>query len=46
MGLTVPVIFLTSSREFALDSYDVKAFHYLLKPVNTLKLFSVMDDFF
>lgn len=45
MGLTVPVIFLTSSREFALDSYDVKAFHYLLKPVNTLKLFSVMDDF-
>lgn len=39
MGLTVPVIFLTSSREFALDSYDVKAFHYLLKPVNTLKLF-------
>ena len=30
MGLTVPVIFLTSSREFALDSYDVKAFHYLL----------------
>ena len=40
MGLTVPVIFLTSSREFALDSYDVKAFHYLLKPVNTLKLFS------
>ena len=46
MGLTVPVIFLTSSREFALDSYDVKAFHYLLNPVNTLKLFSVMDDFF
>ena len=46
MGLTVPVIFLTSSREFALDSYDVKASHYLLKPVNTLKLFSVMDDFF
>lgn len=46
MGLTVPVIFLTSSREFALDSYDVKAFHYLLKPINTLKLFSVMDDFF
>mgnify|MGYP000579813685 CR=1 FL=1 len=42
MGLTVPVIFLTSSREFALDSYDVKAFHYLLKPVNTLKLFFLL----
>ena len=39
MGLTVPVIFLTSSREFALDSYDVKAFHYLLKPV-------ILWDFF
>lgn len=28
----VPVIFLTSSREYAVDSYDVHAFYYLMKP--------------
>ncbi len=42
---TVPIIFLTSAREFAVDSYDVKAFHYLIKPVDDTKLFSVLDDF-
>lgn len=41
----VPVIFLTSSKEFAVESYDVKAFHYLIKPVSEEKLFSVLDDF-
>lgn len=28
-----PIIFLTASPEFAVDSYTVKAFNYLLKPV-------------
>lgn len=42
---TVPIIFLTSSREFAVDSYDVKAFHYLIKPVDEEKLFRILDDF-
>lgn len=41
----VPIIFLTTSREFAVDSYEVKAFNYLIKPVNSNKLFSVLDDF-
>lgn len=41
---TVPIIFLTSSREFAVDSYDVKAFYYLLKPVDEEKLCSILDD--
>lgn len=41
----VPIIFLTSSKEFAIESYDVKAFHYLLKPLNAEKLSAVMDDF-
>lgn len=44
-GITVPIIFLTSSREFALESYEVKAFNYLLKPVNNQKLFSVLNEF-
>ncbi|MDE6639694.1 MAG: LytTR family DNA-binding domain-containing protein [Acetatifactor sp.] len=42
---TVPIIFLTSSREFAVDSYEVKALNYLIKPVNPEKLFLTLDDF-
>lgn len=41
----VPIIFLTSSKEFAVDSYEVKAFHYLIKPVDTRKLFDVLENF-
>lgn len=41
----VPLIFLSSSREFAADSYEVKAFYYLLKPVDSKKLFPVLDEF-
>lgn len=42
---TVPIIFLTSAKEFAVDSYEVKAFNYLIKPVDEVKLFRVLDDF-
>ena len=41
----VPVIFLTSAREFAVESYEVDAFYYLLKPVNETKFFDVLDRF-
>lgn len=37
------IIYLTSSNDFAADSYDVHAFFYLLKPVDAKKLFRVMD---
>lgn len=37
------IIYLTSSNDFAADSYDVRAFFYLLKPVNEGKLFHVLD---
>ena len=40
----VPLIFLTSSPEFALESYEVRAFWYLLKPVSEERLFSVLDQ--
>ena len=40
----VPIIFLTSTRDFAVDSYEVKAFHYLIKPVDDVKLFRTLDD--
>lgn len=34
----VKIVFLTSSSEFAVDSYTVKASNYLLKPVNPVDL--------
>ena len=35
----VKIVFLTSSAEFAVDSYAVKASNYLLKPLESEKLF-------
>ena len=40
----VPIIFLTSSKDFAVESYEVRAFHYLLKPVNKRKMEEVLDS--
>lgn len=37
------IIFLTSTPEYAIDSYEVKAQNYLLKPVSEAKFFSAMD---
>ena len=31
--INIPIVFLTASPDFALESYDVNAFGYLLKPV-------------
>lgn len=42
---TVPIVFLTSSREFAVDSYEVKAFQYLIKPVDRGILTRTLDGF-
>jgi len=37
------IIFLTSSSEFAVESYAVGAFYYLVKPIQKDKLFSVLE---
>ncbi|HIZ30705.1 MAG TPA: LytTR family DNA-binding domain-containing protein [Candidatus Fournierella merdipullorum] len=37
------IVYLTASNEFAADSYDVRAFFYLLKPVQADKFFRVLD---
>lgn len=41
-----PIIFFTSSPEFALESYSVKAVNYILKPVTKEKLFITFDELF
>lgn len=37
------IIYLTTSNDFAADSYDVHAFFYLLKPVEECHFFQVLD---
>ena len=39
----VHIVFLTSSAEYAVESYTVKADNYLLKPINKNSLFSCLD---
>nr|WP_286172509.1 LytTR family DNA-binding domain-containing protein [Acetanaerobacterium sp. MSJ-12] len=37
------LVYLTSSRDFALEAYGVSAFQYLLKPVERQTLFALLD---
>jgi len=39
----VPLIFITGVSDYISEGYDVKAQHYLLKPVKQEKLFEVLD---
>lgn len=41
---TAPILFFTSSSEFALESYCVKAINYILKPISKEKLFFTFDQ--
>lgn len=40
----VKIVFLTSSAEYAVDSYTVRANNYLLKPVTQEKLFRCLNE--
>lgn len=39
----VKIIFISSSPEFAIESYSVGAYHYLLKPVDADSFFRLLD---
>ncbi len=41
---TAPIVFFTSSSEFAFDSYSVKAINYVLKPVSKEKFFATLSE--
>jgi DNA-binding LytR/AlgR family response regulator len=43
MGVTIPIIFLTISADFAIESYDVQAAGYLLKPLDENKMGSILE---
>ena len=46
MGNSGKLIFLTTSREHALDAFGVEASQYLVKPITKEMLFSALDRFF
>lgn len=39
----IEIVFLTSSPEYAVESYSVRAHYYLLKPATEDKLFPILD---
>ena len=43
MGSGCSIIFLTSSKEYALEAYRVDAVQYLLKPISEKELFPALD---
>lgn len=42
----VQIVFCSTSADFAAESYDVAALHYLVKPIEKDKFFQVLDRFF
>lgn len=43
-GYDGKIIYLTSSEEYALDAFKVKAFNYIIKPVDKETFFKTMDE--
>lgn len=37
------IIYLSSSKDYAIDSFDANAFYYLTKPLDTNKLYETLD---
>lgn len=44
LGSTGPIIYLTVSPEYAVDSYAARAFYYLMKPIQPQLLAQVLDQ--
>lgn len=40
---TMQIVFITGYSDYIAEGYEVSALHYLMKPVNEQKLFSVLD---
>lgn len=46
IGDQAPIIYLTSSKDYAVDSYQVSTFYYILKPATEEKISHVLDKLF
>lgn len=44
MNCKAPIVFLTAHRDYAVESYDVHASGYLLKPYDTYKITQLLDE--
>ncbi len=44
LGIDTQIVFITISRDFALDAFAVKANNYLLKPINEKTLFPILEE--
>lgn len=43
MGVLEPIVFMTTSKEYALEAYGVNAIQYLVKPLDKALFFQTMD---
>lgn len=43
-GYDGKIIYLTSSEEYAIDAFSVKAFHYIIKPIKKDVFYEVIDE--
>ena len=43
-GFTGKIVFLTASKDYGVESYQVKAYFYLLKPVNTQDVAKLLNE--
>lgn len=44
-GDMLPIVFVTGYSEYMGDGYEVEALHFLVKPVDRVRLFSVLDRY-
>lgn len=44
LGLNIPIVFLTTSTEYALKAYEVDAVQYPVKPLDGKRFFHAMDS--
>lgn len=40
------IVYLTSSEEYAIDSFKVKPYHYMMKPVEKESFFKLLDEIY
>ena len=44
VGFNGKIVFLTTSKDYGVESYQVKAYHYLLKPVNSSDIVKLLNE--